>query len=188
MAFCKNWKFWSLCTSVRGNKHCRITLPDNGPIKITLRDCFCPYDAARYAQTDSKMNLDIALDEENVKLFEAIDEWVIDQLAQDPMQYFKQKLSRDEIKLMFKKSVRQHQKDDKVFSPTLRCKIVETGPYPTRCWNKNKEKIPHPEVWKNHTITANVTIKNLWFMSAQAGVLYAIEDCILEQQDDTCPF
>ena len=102
MAFCKNWKFWSLCTSVRGNKHCRITLPDNGPIKITLRDCFCPYDASRYAQTDSKMNLDIALDEENVKMFEAIDEWVIDKLAQDPMQYFKQKLSRDKIKLLFK--------------------------------------------------------------------------------------
>ena len=74
------------------------------------------------------MNLDIALDEESVKIFEAIDAWVIDKLAQDPMQYFKQKLSRDEIKLLFKKSVRQHQKGEQIFSPTVRCKIVKTGP------------------------------------------------------------
>ena len=87
------------------------------------------------------MNLDIALDEESVKTFEAIDEWAIDRLAADPMQSFKQNLSRDQIKLLFKKSVRQHEKDGKLYTPTLRCKIVETGPYPTRCWNKDKEKV-----------------------------------------------
>ena len=188
MELCKDWRFWPICTSHQGNKHCRITLPDNGPIKIHLRDSFCPYDASRYNQADTKLNLDIALDEESVKKFEAIDEWVIDKLAADPMQYFKQNLSRDQIKLMFKKSVRQHEKDGKTYTPTLRCKIVECGAYPTRCWNKNKEKVPHPEIWKNHKIEPIVTIKNLWFMSAQAGVLYGIDDCIIEQQDETCPF
>ena len=188
MKLCKNWRFWPLCTSVQGNKYCRITLPDNTSITISLCDCFCPYNALRYTETDCKMNLDVALDEESVKKFEAIDEWAIDKLAADPMQYFKQNLSREQIKLMFKKSVRQHEKDGKLYSPTLRCKIVETGPYPTRCWNKDKEKVPRPEIWQNYKIDAIVTIKNLWFMSAQAGVLYGIDDCIIEQQDETCSF
>ena len=38
------------------------------------------------------MNLDVAVDDEGTKLFEAIDDWIIDQLAANPMQYFKKTL------------------------------------------------------------------------------------------------
>ena len=62
------------------------------------------------------------------------------------------------------------------------------GPRPTRCWNKNKERVEQSESWKGYSIEPIITVKYLWFMGQQTGVLYEIQDCILDKQDEMCPF
>ena len=57
------------------------------------------------------------------------------------------------------------------------------GPNKLRCWTKDREQREMPETFKNCKVTPQVTVKSIWLMNGQAGVLFQCSDVIVEEQE-----
>ena len=97
-------------------------------------------------------------------------------------------MSEEEIRAVFKRSSTERCKDHVDYEPTCRTKINVAGPGAVRCWTPEKTLRALPEDWRRCSITPILTAKCIWFMQGGCGVTYQVDDCILVEKNEECPF
>ena len=179
-----------LVSNPRGNKSAGI-LRNNLPVTCKLPATTTPFNAGVFGDTPGavRQNLELHAGQEAYQHFlNEIDEFCIKALAKDSAQYFKKKMSKEEIRAVFKRSSTERCKDHVDYEPTCRTKINVAGPGAVRCWTPEKTLRALPEDWRRCSITPILTAKSIWFMQGGCGVTYQVDDCILVEKNEECPF
>jgi len=179
-----------LVSGPRGNKFAPI-LRGSSPATCTLPASSTPFNAGVFGDTPgaTRLNLDLHCGQEAYQTFlKEIDEFCIKAMASDPQQFFKKKLSEEDIRAIFKPSITERRKDNIDYEATVRTKINIAGPSAVRCWTPEKTLRALPEDWRRCSITPILAAKSVYFMAGGCGVTYEVSDCILVEKGDDCPF
>jgi hypothetical protein len=185
-----NWQLQPIVCSTRGNKSAPITCNNAAVKKIFEDKTVAPFGAGLYnAPPDAnRLNLDLACTEEYTSWLEAVDEWAVSELFKRSTEFFKKKMSKEEIKAIFKASATPHSSNGIDFAPTMRTKINLKGLNAVKCWNPDKTTRNTPEEWRGASLQPEILVKGLWFMAGSVGVLFEVHNVIVEQEEETCPF
>ena len=189
MADTTSWNLLPVCTSLNGrNKSAPITC-NNQSIRLKLEPTTAPFGAGNFNKEELvRLNLDLSCTEAITALLTDIDKWAFEQLSKDSKNYFKKQLSATELLAAYRPCATPHEKDGIQYPPTMRLKIMTEGPNKVRCWTPSKELREMPKEFRNCIITAQATVKSIWLMNGQAGVLFECYDLVVEEQDVSCPF
>ena len=172
-------------TGPRGNKSAPL-LSGNKPVTCKLPATSTPFNAGVFGDQPgcTRLNLDLHCDQEAYQRFlTEIDEFVIKTLQSNPETYFRKKLSPEEVRAAFKPSITQKNE----WLPVVRTKI-NIGPNAIRVWDENKTLRALPEDWRRCSIEPILIAKSVYFMGPSCGVTYQIDDCIISEKSDECPF
>ena len=184
-----NWQLQPIVCSSRGNKSAPITC-NNAPIKVKFAQTVAPFGAGLYnAPADAtRLNLDLACGDDYLSWLAAVDDWACIELSKRSTEFFKKKMSKEEVKAMFKASATPHSSNGIEFAPTMRTKINIQGMNAVKCWNPDKTARSIPEDWRGASLTPEISVRALWFMAGSVGVLYEIHNIIVDQEEQVCPF
>jgi len=176
-----NWQLGPLVVNQRGNKSYPISKTDGSPVKLKLAPTTAPFGAGNFNKDEQiKLNLDLKCRDEYLDIGEKIDAWAIKELS---------KIKKpEEVKHMYKSCITPHEKNGITYTPTMRTKIIVAGPNSIKCWNPDKTSREQPVDWKSCLITPIVTVKAIWMMSNQCGILLQAEHAIIEDLIEECPF
>ena len=183
------WNLLPVCTSLNGRSKSAPICSKNQAVKVKLDETYAPFGAGNFNPEEKvRLNLDISCTESHLAFCRKIDQWVLGQLGKDTKTYFKKQLNEAELKQAYRPCATPHEKNGVQYPPTIRLKIMTEGPNKLRVWTKDKELRELPEDFRNCKITPIVTVKSIWLMNGQAGVLLETFDIILEEEDISCPF
>ena len=183
------WNLLPVCTSLNGRSKSAPICSKNQAVKVKLDETYAPFGAGNFNPEEKvRLNLDISCTESHLAFCRKIDQWALAQLGKDTKTYFKKQLNEAELKQAYRPCATPHEKNGVQYPPTIRLKIMTEGPNKLRVWTKDKELRELPEDFRNCKITPIVTVKSIWLMNGQAGVLLETFDIILEEEDISCPF
>jgi hypothetical protein len=179
----------SVIVGPRGNKSAPLSR-GNKPVTCKLPPTTAPFNAGVFGdQLSTRLNLELHVgQEEYQKFLNEIDEFCIKALAKDSAQYFPKKKTEEEIRAIFKPSITVREKDGVQYEATMRTKINTSGIGALRCWTSEKALRGLPEDWRRTTIEPIVTAKSIYFMQGIVGVTFQIDDCVVVEKSEECPF
>jgi len=185
-----SWNLLPVCTSLNGRNKSAPICSKNQAVKVKLGETYAPFGAGNFNPEEKvRLNLDISCTESHLAFCRKVDQWALAQLGKDTKQYFKKQLSEAELKQAYRPLATPHERNSIRYADTLRLKIMTEGPNKLRVWNKDKELRQMPEDFRTCKILAvQVTVKSIWLMNSQAGVLLEASDIIVEEPDVSCPF
>ena len=184
------WNLLPICTSLNGRSKSAPICSKNQAVTVKLEETYAPFGAGNFNPEEKvRLNLDISCTESHLAFCKQVDQWALEQLGKNTKQYFKRQLTDAELKQAYRPCATPHQKNDIEYPPTIRLKIMTAGPNCLRVWNEDKGLREMPEDFRNcKIIAAQVTVKSIWLMNSQAGVLFECTDIIAVDQDVSCPF
>jgi hypothetical protein len=183
------WNLLPVCTSLNGRNKSAPIACKNEAVKVKLEETYAPFGASNFNPEEKvRLNLDISCTESHLAFCKKVDEWALKQLAKDTKTYFKKQLTEAELKQAYRPLATPHEKNGVQYPPTLRLKVMMEGPNKLRCWTKDREQREIPEDFRNTKVTPQVTVKSIWLMNGQAGVLCECSDVIVQEEDVSCPF
>ena len=184
------WNLLPVCTSLNGRSKSAPICSKNQAVKVKLDETYAPFGAGNFNPEEKvRLNLDISCTESHLAFCRKIDQWVLGQLGKDTKTYFKKQLNEAELKQAYRPCATPHEKNGVQYPPTIRLKIMTSGPNMLRVWTKDKELRELPEDFRNcKIIAAQITVKSIWLMNSQAGILFECSDIILQEEIISCPF
>jgi hypothetical protein len=182
------WQISAPQPGTKGGKTCLVSHKiDNKPVHINLGlgdPLGCPWGASSFDDdsTQSRVNLDLTLDDETADLFREIDEWLIAYAIQNKETLFKNKTDQQ-----ISESYRRLARDKEGYRPMLRTKINLEK---VRCWDENhiQTKVPdskfkHAECWPK------IVVRTLWIIgSGSWGLTLEVTDLKFRENPCLCPF
>ena len=176
-----NWIIHPQFVSQRGNKSAALTTNTRLPIKFIVKDTQTPFNVSAWNPDDKRVTLDLEANAETREFAETLDEFVLKKLANSTA-YFKKAHTYEELKQLYKPLIHEHDRT----AATIRTKLERDG---VRCWDKDNNIMQEPDDWRQANLTAQITVKGLWFMSNQFGVTLEVKDVqIIPYATDGCPF
>jgi hypothetical protein len=175
-------------TKIEGLRICNI----NGPLGAA--SCFTksltqtPFEPSSFGleAKPNKLTLELSCEDEDLKFFNALDEWCIAYLTGHSMRLFSIQYTREEIQGIYKPCVRKSGS----FDPLLRTKIIREGLNSTRYWSPDKKARVEPEVWPSVGMRVKIRIANLYITEAACGITLECTDIQVytEYEPPSCPF
>ena len=183
------WQLLPACTSLNGRNRSAPIVFENQSVKITLEPTKAPFNAGNFnAEEIVRLNLDLSCTASYTTFLNSVDKWALRELGKNPTLYFKKDLTPTELKAAYRPCATPHEKNGIQYPETMRVKIMVDGPNKIRCWTPDRQPRPMPEDWRKCTLTPQIIAKSIWLMNGQAGVLFECQDCIIEDDDVSCPF
>ena len=173
-------------TNLKGAK--TIPLSANGaPIVWTPDFCQVAFQPSAFGGEDvSRVNLVMKVSEEVICALTALDFYIMGLLSVNSVKIFGKDMTIDEVKARFSPSIKT---SDKGYSSSFKCKIVlGEGKGAVKCWDMEKEKREVPEDWTLCRVKPKITLKNLWLMSREVGILFECSDVQIDESPVACPF
>ena len=180
-----------LQTGPRGNKSCALLTSDGRPVSCKLPSTTTPFNAGVYGDAPTtRLNLDLVVEDPAYEEFlNIIDEFVVEAISKNSQDYFKTKKTPEEVKAAFKSSIKvTHRDGGATYRPLVRTKINVAGPGCVRVWDENKNLRALPEDWRKCSIEPILVCKGVYFLQGILGITYQIDDCIVHEHGDECPF
>jgi len=180
------WQLAQISTSGRGNKIAVISGKDGCRIRIAKTTS--PFGAGTFNNDPNatRLNLDLVIPDDLLPTLREIDEFAIKALSADKKQYFGKDV---DVRSVYRSCINEHVKGDKVYKPTIRCKINLSGPSGVRHWTPTKELRNPPEDYRDCYLEAMAVAKQIYFMGGSCGVVFDITDLIIHEHEAVqCPF
>ena len=181
---------WCISAQQPGGKGGKTYLisNQNKPIEINLglgNPLGCPWGASSFDDDSSqtRINLDLTLDEENADMFRQIDEWLIANAIKSKETLF----NKTKTDLQITESYRRIARVKEGCQPMLRAKINSEK---IRCWDENHTpaKVPDSK-FKHADIWPKMIIRTLWFIGSGAwGLTLEVTDLKFREMLTACPF
>jgi len=186
----KNWSLLPVATSLNGKSKAAPITAGGQRVSFALPPTKAPFGANNFDPLEKvRMNLDVSCTDQYTAFLGKVDKWAVEQLSKDPSKYFKQAKTPTELRAAYRKCATPHEKDGQKYSDTMRLKIMLDGPNKIRCWTPDHQPRDIPTDFRNCTITPFVSAKSIWLMGGNsAGILWECSDCIVEEEDISCPF
>ena len=180
------WHISAAQNGTKGGKTCLISY-QNKPIEINLglgEPLGCPWGASSFDEdsTQTRVNLDMTLDDENADLFREIDEWLIAYAIQNKETLFKNKTDQQ-----ITESYRRLAREKEGYRPMLRTKINLEK---VRCWDENHQQTKVPESkFKHCELFPKLVVRTLWIIgSGSWGLTLEVTDLKFKENPCLCPF
>jgi hypothetical protein len=180
------WQISQPQPGTKGGKTCLIS-QNNKPVEINLglgEALGCPWGASSFDDdaTQSRVNLDLTLADDNANLFRDIDEWFIAYAIQNKETLFKNKTDA-QISESYRRLVREKE----TFRPMLRTKVNLEK---VRCWDEHHQPAKVPEgKFKNAELWAKLSVRTLWIIgSGSWGLTLEATDIKFREPVLECPF
>ena len=175
-------------TKVPGLKVCNITGPIGPATFRTTSLTQTPFIPSSFGAEGkaTKLTLDLACDEDDLKPFMAVDEWCIDYLTAHSMRLFCIQYTREEVQGIYKPCVRKAGN----FEPLLRTKIIREGINATRYWSFETKARSEPELWLSAEMRVKIRIGSLYMTEGSCGITLECTDIQVcsEYKPPSCPF
>ena len=178
-------------TGPRGNRSCALLTSDGKPVTCKLPPTTTPFNAGVYGDAPStRLNLDLVCDDPAYQKFlNAVDEFVLQTICKNSSDYFKSKKTPEEVRAAFKRSIKTIEREGgPTYAPLVRTKINVAGQGCVTVWDENKQSRALPEDWRKCSIQPILIAKSVYFLQGILGVTYQIDDCIVHEKSDECPF
>ena len=183
------WQLLPPCTSLNGRNRSAPIAFDNQSVKIALGSTKAPFGSGNFNPEELvRLNLDLSCTAAYTAFLSSVDKWALSELGKNPTLYFKKDLTPTEVKAAYRPCATPHEKNGIQYPETMRMKIMASGNNAIRCWTPERQPRPMPTDWRKCTITPHVTVKSIWLMNGQAGVLFECHDCVVQEDDISCPF
>ena len=187
---CKTWQLRDAQISQKGAKSCSLVIdPQNTKAYLNLgskdQPLRSPFGATSFNdEKATRKTIEFTLDESQAKIFKDFDSWAMNYLASNSERLFKQTKTLEEIKAIYKSPVSQKSE----YRPHLRCKINTSGTAIVRCWDEIGQKRELPEDLRNCELVPRIHISHLWIMAKDVGWVLKIEDLMVKEASQECPF
>jgi hypothetical protein len=182
-----HWQLAQVSTSGRGNRIAAISSKD-GATTVRIPKTTSPFGAGTFNQdpTATRLNLDLVIPDELLDTLREIDQFAVKALSADKKHYF----SKDvDVQSVYKSCINEHVKGEKVYKPTIRCKINTTGSSAVRHWTPDRQLRDAPDDYRNVYIEAMAVARQIYFMAGSCGVVLDITDMIIHEHEAVqCPF
>jgi hypothetical protein len=181
-----DWQISAPQAGTKGGKTCLISC-QNKPIEINLglgEPLGCPWGASSFEDdaTQSRVNLDMTLDDENAEIFKEIDEWLIAYGILNKDNLFKGPKTDSAIRDSYRKLVREKEG----YRPMLRTKVSLEK---VRCWDAEHQQTKVPESkFKGAEIWPKLTVRTLWVVNQTWGLTLEATDLKFRELQLECPF
>ena len=133
----------------------------------------------------SRVNLVLHPTSEMISQLQELDAVVVSLLAKSSLEIFGKKLTETEVQSHFTSSLKTSTKG---FLPTMKVKMNVSGKNITRCWDENKQICAQPDRWVSCKAMPKITIRSVWMMGKDMGLLFETLAVQLEQTNSECPF
>ncbi len=172
-------------TNLKGAK--TIPLSANGtPAVWTPEFCQVAFQPTAFGGEDvPRVNLVMKVSEEVICTLTALDHYLMGLLSVNSAKVFGKDMTIDEVKARFSPSIKTSEKG---YSSTFKCKIMLEGKGAVKCWDMEKQKRDAPEDWTLCRVRPKITVKNLWLMSREVGILFECSDVQIDESPVACPF
>lgn len=163
-----------------GGKAVYLSHNSNKKIYIQLPYLRAPYGLSSYTdQTSGRVSysLDLSLDQTDekgaaaLKLFDAIDEKVLNHVASNSSELLGKKYNKAVLQeALFKPLVRRN-KEGK-YPPTMKLKVLQNrdGGFVPEAYNSKRDKVDLGEIEKGQNVTTIIDISQIWFIDNKFGV------------------
>ena len=175
----------------RGNKSSALLTSEGKPVTCKLPPTTTPFNAGVYGDAPStRLNLDLVCDDPAYQKFlNGVDEFFLQTISKNSLDYFKSKKTPEEVRAAFKPSIKVVEREGgPTYRPLVRTKINISGPGCLRVWDENKNLCGLPEDWRKCSIEPLLIAKSVYFMQGILGITYQVDDCIVHEKSDECPF
>ena len=180
-----DWQISPPQPGTKGGKTCLISY-QNKPIEINLgtgEPLGCPWGCSSFDDdaTQTRVNLDLTLNDDHIPFLKQIDEFLIQYGIQNKELLFKNKTDQ-QIKDSYRRLVREKEG----YRPMLRTKINLEK---VRCWDENHQQTKIPESkFKFAEIWPKLVVRTLWFVNSTWGLTLEIQDLKFKENPCICPF
>ena len=172
-----------LNTGTRGIK----TAGFNGPVYWIPSDTALqvPFAPSAFNQPDAtRVSMCVQSTAEIEQQCQELDTWLCKEVAAKSEQYFKKKLSLEEIKNNYVPCLRQTEQ----YKPLFRFKINLSGSNAVRCWNADKTMRALPGNWKCTSVIPKIWINGVYLQTKEWGLLLECTDLLIHETEQGCPF
>jgi hypothetical protein len=179
------WHISAPQQGTKGGKTCLIS-ENTKPIEINLGlgdPLGCPWGGSNFEDdsTQTRVNLDMTLDDEHADLFRQIDDWLVAYGVQNKELLFKNKTDQ-QISDSYRRLVREKEG----YRPMLRTKVNLER---VRCWNFDHEPTQVPDSkFKGAEIWPKITVRTLWVVNQTWGLTLEVTDLKFREVLLECPF
>jgi hypothetical protein len=180
------WQISAPQPGTKGGKTCLVS-QNNKPIEIHLGrgdPLGCPWGASSFEDdvTQTRVNLDLTLDDENAEIFKEVDEWLIAYGILNKDSLFKGPKTDQQIRDSYRKLVREKES----YRPLLRTKVNLDK---VRCWDEHHQatKVPDSK-FKHAQIWPFLAVRTLWVVSATWGLTLETTHLKFVDRRLECPF
>ncbi len=141
-----------------------------------------PFPASNYEKNPdaNRFSLQLSLDDEFIKQeIQKFEAWIIDQLVENSEQYFKKKLTRENILAGFVSCIKESKNPD-VHAPLIKVKYDREGKHALFCWDalgKHMPTLEHLDDWRGCRLRVRLVFSHVWFATGQHGVALRMTDC-----------
>jgi hypothetical protein len=174
----------------KGGKTCLVSSSNNKPIEINMglgNPFGCPWGASSFDDdaTQTRVNLDMTLDDESADLFRQIDEWLIAYAIKNKDVLFSGGKNKTDAQIT--DSYRRLAREKEGFRPMLRTKINLEK---IRCWDETHQQTKVPDSkFKNADIWPKMLVRTLWIIgSGSWGLTLEVTDLKYKENQMLCPF
>jgi hypothetical protein len=180
------WQISSPQPGTKGGKTCLVS-KNNKPIEINLglrEPLGAPWGASSFEDdsTQTRINFDLTLDDENAEVFKEVDEWLVAYGISNKDSLFKGAKTDTQIKESYRRLVREKEG----YKPMLRTKVSLDK---VRCWDEHHQQTKVPESkFKGAECWPKVIVRTLWVVSATWGLTLETTDIKFRELVLECPF
>ena len=175
--------------SARGAKSCPLLDDKDCKVYITIgskdKPVSTPFGATSFNdEATSRKTIEFNLTEEQEEQFKRFDVWAIGYLSEHSERLFKKKLTPDQVREGYRSPVTKKGS----YRGHLRCKINSSGTAMVRCWNSEDKRREMPTDLRNHEMVPRINISHLWMMSREYGWVLQVNDLMVCEGVEVCPF
>ena len=175
--------------SARGAKSCPILNAQGGKVFFNLgsksEPGSTPFGATSFNdEATSRRTIEFNLTHDQEEQFRQFDEWAISYLSEHSERIFKKKLTTDQVREGYRSPVTKKGS----YRGHLRCKINSSGAAMVRCWSTEDKRREMPADLRNHEMVPRINISHLWMMSREYGWVLQVNDLMVYEGEEVCPF
>ena len=175
--------------SARGAKSCPILNAQGDKVTFKLgsksEPVSSPFGATSFnEEATSRKTIEFNLTPEQEEQFQQFDEWAIAYLSEHSERLLKKKLTPEQVREGYRSPVTKKGS----YRGHLRCKINCSGVAMARCWSTEDKRREMPADLRNHEMVPRINISHLWMMSREYGWVLQVNDLMVCEGAEICPF
>jgi hypothetical protein len=163
------------------NKSALVLDAAGAPAKWTVGPLQVAFPPKGFSEDQTRISFCLRSTPEVCKVLKALDVWAASWAHKNSTAAFGKQLSMEQVWDKLSPCFKESEK----YEPLLRTKISVKY---VRWWNASKQRREAPEDWRDVACTAQVMVKNVWFMGGLFGLTLEVQDAILDDAAGSCPF